>query len=265
MGFRGALAFPGLLALLCVVAYLVAVERSGSELIGAAERTSTPDSGHAPVDSVREVPGPVVDEQPTRGGGGSAPEVHDILHLEPTEVLRLLEAHEVSVRDLRVLPDATLDEIAILRAEPLLSGWTPTTREAVYEGLLKLPSEIPNPSNKALGDGDMEYLDSIRERHRNLIATLADETLPELELHKQSQWTARRGVQIRREGEPPPLAADAPIGKFRSSQECGMLGRYIRFEYSSFESTALESKLAQIEELKAAMIREQRDYVEALP
>ena len=43
-----------------------------------------------------------------------------------------------------------------------------------------------------------------------------------------------------------------------------MLGRYVRFEYSSFSSNSLESKLGQIEELRAALASEQLRYLESL-
>ena len=254
--------------LVCVVVFFVGVYlriggKGGVEPERAAVMESPPELTLKVSDAVRVPPKQELDETQPQESRSEASE-RDLSRLAPADILKLLEARDLSVRDLSGLPDATLDEIAILRSSPLLSGWTPTTRESALDSLSKLPSEIRNPTSKVLTATDLEYLRAIRERYADSIALLAQEAIEELELHKQAVWGAREGVTVRREGEPPLAPREVQVGRFRSSQECGMLGRYVRFEYSSFSSNSLESKLGQIEELRAALASEQLRYLESL-
>lgn len=189
----------------------------------------------------------------------------DLSQLSAEDLLRLLEKREIAARDLAGLADSTLDQLAILRSEAVLASWTGATREAALDTLGKLPSQLPNPAGKALSARDVKHLDSIRDRYSEAIAALSQDALQELEAHKQALWNIRQGVRVRREGETPPPAEGGTRGKFRSSQECGMFGRYVRFEYSSDGSHALESKLALLEELKSELRSEQRHYIDSLP
>jgi len=189
----------------------------------------------------------------------------DVSQLSADDLLKLLEKREIAARDLAGLADSTLDELAILRSEAVLASWTGATREAALDTLCKLPSQLPNPAGKALSVRGVKHLDSMRDRCSEAIAALSQDALQELEAHKQALWNIRQGVRVRREGETPPPAEGSTRGKFRSSQKCGMFGRYLRFEYSSDGCHALESKLALLEELKSQLRSEQLHYIDSLP
>ena len=193
------------------------------------------------------------------------PEKLDVSQLGTDDLLKLLEKREIAARDLAGLADSTLDELAVLRSEAVLAGWTGATREAALDTLCKLPSQLPNPAGKALSARDLKHLDSMRDRYSETLAALSQDALQELEAHKQALWNIRQGVRMRREGETPPPAEGSTRGKFRSSQECGMFGRYVRFEYSSDGCHALESKLALLEDLKSQLRSEQLHYIDSLP